>query len=215
MYFGRMASYFAENRWNTVETTMLKMHARCLKKLNRKDEYVRTVLDLLAKSAASRMAFKTSSKRASANDIFDMPRDWLNDDKVDTTDVFHELIAYSQQLPYDVTVQMPKYFGDISVEPYVRHYDDKDGFQLRLQFRHLLEDEIEIRAAKIRLVSATSNQAKDIWLEQTGEIRLKKGLNRMWIGCNVSLPPFSSLPLLTAIDKHCRSLFGGQGCVGS
>jgi hypothetical protein len=187
MYFGRMASYFAESRWNIVETTMLKMHARCLKKLNRKDEYVRTVLDLLAKSAASRMAFKSSSKRASANDVSDMRQDWLDDDKVDTTDVFQELVTYSQQLPYDVTVQMPKYFGDISVEPYVRHYDDKDGFQLRLQFRHLLEDEIEIRAAKIRLVSATSNQAKDIWLEETGEIQLKKGLNRMWIGCNVKL----------------------------
>ncbi|CAN9357083.1 unnamed protein product [Alternaria sp. RS040] len=186
MYFGRMASYFAESRWNTVETTMLKMHARCLKKLNRKDEYVRTVLDLLAKSAASRMAFKNSVKRTSTTDADDMPRDWLNDDKVDTTDVFHELISYSQQLPYDVTVQMPKYFGDISVEPYVRHYDDKDGFQLRLQFRHHLEDEIEIRAAKIRLVSAVSNQAKDIWLEETGAIQLKKGLNRMWIGCNMN-----------------------------
>lgn len=186
MYFGRMASYFAESRWNTVETTMLKMHARCLKKLNRKDEYVRTVLDLLAKSAASRMAFKNSVKRASTTDADDIPRDWLNDDKVDTTDVFHELISYSQQLPYDVTVQMPKYFGDISVEPYVRHYDDKDGFQLRLQFRHHLEDEIEIRAAKIRLVSAVSNQAKDIWLEETGAIQLKRGLNRMWIGCNVN-----------------------------
>jgi hypothetical protein len=186
MYFGRMASYFAESRWNTVETTMLKMHARCLKKLNRKDEYVRTVLDLLAKSAASRMAFKSSVKRASTADAADMPRDWLNDDKVDTTDVFHELISYSQQLPYDVTVQMPKYFGDISVEPYVRHYDDRDGFQLRLQFRHHLEDEIEIRAAKIRLVGAVSNQAKDIWLEETGAIQLKKGLNRMWIGCNMN-----------------------------
>ncbi|RMZ72823.1 tmem1 family [Pyrenophora seminiperda CCB06] len=186
MYFGRMASYFAEARWNTVETTMLKMHARCLKKLNRKDEYVRTVLDLLAKSAASRMALKSASKQASAEDPSDVHRDWLNDDKVDTTDVFHEIISYSQQLPYDVTVQMAKYFGDISVEPYVRHYDDKDGFQLRLHFRHLLEDAIEIRAAKIRLVSAISNQSKDVWLEETGAIQLKKGVNRMWIGCNVN-----------------------------
>ncbi|KAK1912404.1 hypothetical protein P3342_010005 [Pyrenophora teres f. teres] len=186
MYFGRMASYFAEARWNTVETTMLKMHARCLKKLNRKDEYVRTVLDLLAKSAASRMALKSASKQASSNEVSETHRDWLNDDKVDTTDVFHEIISYSQQLPYDVTVQMSKYFGDVSVEPYVRHYDDKDGFQLRLNFRHLLEDEIEIRAAKIRLVSAISNQTKDVWLEETGEIQLKKGVNRMWIGCNVN-----------------------------
>lgn len=162
---------------------MLKMHARCLKKLNRKDEYVRTVLDLLAKSSASRMASKSSSKRIDATGD---SHEWLNDDNVDTTDVLHEIVGYSQQLPYDVTVQMAKYFSDISVEPYVRHYEDKDGFQLRLQFRHLLEDEIEIRAAKIRLVSSVSNQAKDVWLEETGTIQVKKGLNRMWIGCNVS-----------------------------
>jgi hypothetical protein len=189
MYFGRMASLFAESRWNTVETTMLKMYARCLKKLNRKDEYVRTLLDLLAKSAASRMSFKTTSKRASANDISDMPRDWLNDDKVDTTGVFGELINYSQQLPYDVTVQMSKYFGDTSVEPHVRHYDDKDGFQLRLQFRHVLEDEVEIKAVKIRLVSANSTTGKDIWLESSGPMQLQKGLSRLWLGCNVSSTP--------------------------
>jgi hypothetical protein len=185
MYFGRMASLFAESRWNTVETTMLKMHAQCLKKLNRKDEYVRTLLDLLAKSAASRMSFKTTSRRADANDISDMPQDWLNDDKVDTVGIFQELVDFSQQLPYDVTVQMPKYFGDISVEPYVRHYDDKDGFQLRLQFRHILEDNIEIKAAKVRLVSADATQGKDIWLESSEPLILKKGMTRRWLGCNV------------------------------
>lgn len=187
MYFGRMASLFAESRWNTVETTMLKMYARCLKKLNRKDEYVRTLLDLLAKSAATRMSFKTSSKRDSTNQLADMPPDWLNDDKVDTAGVFDELTNYSQQLPYDVTVQMSKYFGDISVEPYVRHYDDKDGFQLRLQFRHVLEDEVEIRAVKVSLISANSTQGKEIWLENSEPTQLKKGLSRVWLGCIVSL----------------------------
>jgi len=185
MYFGRMASLFAESRWNTVETTMLRIHARCLKKLNRKDEYVRTLLELLAKSAASRMAFKAVSKHNSANAGSDTPRDWLNDDKVDTAGVLHELIDYSQQLPYDVTVQMSRYFGDISVEPYVRHYDDQDGFQLRLQFRHLLEDPIEISVAKVRLVNATSTLTKEIWLESSEPMQLKRGLSRMWLDCKV------------------------------
>jgi hypothetical protein len=197
MYFGRMASLFAQSRWNTVESTMLKLHAHCLKKLNRKDEYVRTLLDLLAKSAASRMSFKTASRRADANDISDMPRDWLNDDKVDTSGIFTELLDFSQQLPYDVTVQMPKYFSDISVEPYVRHYNDKDGFQLRLQFRHILEDVVEIKAAKVRLVSADSAQVKDIWLESSEPIQLKKGMTRIWLGSNVSVSASTLLQVLT------------------
>jgi hypothetical protein len=199
MYFGRMASLFAESRWNTVETTMLKMHAQCLKKLNRKDEYLRTLLDLLAKSAASRMSFRTTSRRADANDISDMPRDWLNDDKVDTSGIFNEVVDFSQQLTYDITVQMPKYFGDISVDPYVRHYDDRDGFQLRLQFRHILEDEVEIKVAKVRLVSTGATQGKDIWLESFEPLQLKKGLTRMWLGCNVSSAPVhSDQPLIAS-----------------
>lgn len=187
---------------------MLKMHAQCLKKLNRKDEYVRTLLDLLAKSAASRMSFQTTSRRADANDISDMPRDWLNDEKVDTSGIFNELIEYSQQLPYDVTVPMPKYFGDISIEPYVCHYDDRDGFQLRLQFRHILEDEIEIKAAKVRLVSAESSQGKEIWLESTDSTQLKKGLVRLWLGCNVGQPSHVLIRSLNLPGQYHRTIYG-------
>jgi hypothetical protein len=185
MYFGRMASLFAETRWNTVETTMLKMYAQCLKKLNRKDEYVRTLLDLLAKSAASRLSMRSSFKRAEAVDTNKMPKDWLNDDKVDTTGVFRQLIAYSAQLPKDKNPLMAKYFCDIVVEPYVRHFDNKDGFQLRLQFRHILEDDIEIDQARVRLTSATGAQGKEIWLERSRPIEVKKGLCRLWLGSNV------------------------------
>lgn len=185
MYFGRMASLFAETRWNTVETTMLKMYAQCLKKLNRKDEYVRTLLDLLAKSAASRLSIRSSSERASAIDTNKMPKDWLNDDNVDTTGVFGQLIDYSPQLPYDKNAPMAKYFNDIVVEPYVRHFDDKDGFQLRLQFRHILEDDIELDQAKVRLISATSAQGKEIWLESSELTKVTKGLCRLWLSSNV------------------------------
>ena len=101
--------------------------------------------------------------------------------------MLNELVNYSQQLPYDLSVQMTDYFTDIAVDPYVRHYEDKDGFQLRLQFRHILEDEIEIRAAKIRLVSANSTTAREIWLETPTAMTIKKGLTRVWLGCNVSL----------------------------
>ncbi|KZM24588.1 hypothetical protein ST47_g4319 [Ascochyta rabiei] len=198
MYFGSMAgitskgspdaslSLYAKSRWNSVVATMLKMYARCLKKLNRKDEYIRTLLDLLARSSASRISLSSSSRRASDDDTSSMPQNWLNDDRVDTGGVLNELVTYSQQLPYDVSVQMADYFTDVIVEPYVRHYEDKDGFQLRLQFRHILEDEIEIRAAKIRLVSADSTTAKDVWLKTPEAMTIKRGLTRVWLGCNVN-----------------------------
>jgi hypothetical protein len=188
MYFGRMAATFAESRWNTVETTMLLLHAQCLKKLNRKDEYVRTLLDLLAKAAASKMSFSTAHRPADTDNTSVTPLNWLNDDKVHTAGIgiLNELIEFSQQLPYDVTAQMNKYFGDISVEPYVRHYDEKDGFQLRLHFRHIFEDDVTIKAVKVRLVCADPSQGKEIWLETSKPTNLKKGLARLSLDCNVS-----------------------------
>lgn len=168
---------------------MLKMYAQCMKKLNRKDEYARTLLDLLAKSAASRKSIWTSSKRTSGIEAYKLPNDWLDDDKVDTTGQLDELIAFSQQLPYDMHVPMAKYFGDIVVEPYLRHFDDKDGFQLRLQFRHILEDDFELEHAKVRLINATSGQGKEIWLESSELTHHKKGLCRMWLNSNVSMFP--------------------------
>lgn len=185
MYFGRMATTFAEARWNTVESVMLQLHAKCLKKLNRKDEYVRTLLDLLSKSAASKVSPTFSSGRAEPTALSSLSSGWLDDDKVDTAGIFSELIDYSQQLPYDVTAPMAKYFGDIVVDPYVRHYDDKDGFQLLLSFRHVFEDSVDIKAAKVRLVSTDSDQGKDIWLESSKPTTLKKGLIRVSLDCNV------------------------------
>lgn len=181
MYFGRMASSFAESRWNLVESTMLRLHAQCLKKLNRKDEYVRTLLDLLMKSAAEKKQFRTEPKRVAG-----VLGHWLDDDALETTGILSELVEYSEQLPYDRTVSMNHFFDDIAVEPYVRHYDDKDGFQLRLQFRHPLEDDLTFDYAKIRLINVTNAQAREIWLESSEPVVAKKGVCQAWLGCNVS-----------------------------
>jgi hypothetical protein len=205
-YFGRMASLFAETRWNTVETTMLKMYAQCMKELNRKDEYIRTLLDLLAKSAASRLSKQSSTQQANTTETNAMLKDWLDDDNVDTTGVFDQLISYSQLLPKDKSAPMAKYFNDIVVEPYVRHFDDKDGFQLRLQFRHILEDEIELDQARIRLISATSAQGKEIWLESSEPTKVAKGLCRLWLSSNVCGCLSSMLSFLTFQGKHRWSL---------
>ncbi|KAF2491824.1 hypothetical protein BU16DRAFT_565520 [Lophium mytilinum] len=190
MYFSRMAPQFAETRWNFVETTMLKMYAQCLKKLNRKDEYTRTLLDLLAKSAAKKMSIRISRKSFQSIGIPDENAQstfsWLDDDKADTTGLFNELLTYSEQLPYDITVPMSKYFGDIAVEPYVRHYDDRDGFQLRLQVRHILEDDILIERARIHLIHVTPGQGKEMWLDLEDTMLIRKGLFKVWLDSNIN-----------------------------
>ncbi|GME44762.1 tmem1 family protein [Neofusicoccum parvum] len=179
-YFSRMAPLYAQNRWNLVEVTMLKMYAQCLKKLNRKDEYVRVLLDLLAKSASNRKpSLSLKMRRASIH------TPWLNDDHLDTTGILQELVKFSDELPYDVPAPMSRYFSDVLVDPYIQHYEDKDGFQMRLSFRHLLEDDIEIDKAKIRLVSIEPGENRDVWLETSEKLELKQGQTTAWLHSHV------------------------------
>ncbi|KAL1634004.1 hypothetical protein SLS56_002595 [Neofusicoccum ribis] len=176
----RMAPLYAQNRWNLVEVTMLKMYAQCLKKLNRKDEYVRVLLDLLAKSASNRKpSLSLKMRRASIH------TPWLNDDHLDTTGILQELVTFSDELPYDVPAPMSRYFSDVLVDPYIQHYEDKDGFQMRLSFRHLLEDDIEIDKAKIRLVSIEPGENRDVWLETSEKLEVKQGQTTAWLHSHV------------------------------
>ncbi|OJD31917.1 tmem1 family protein [Diplodia corticola] len=179
-YFSRMAPLYAQNRWNLVEVTMLKMYAQCLKKLNRKDEYVRVLLDLLAKSAANRKpSVSLKMRRGSVH------TPWLDDDRLDTTGILDELVTFSGELPYDVTAPMNRYFSDIVVNPYIQHYPDHDGFQMMLTFRHLLEDDVEVEKAKIRLVSMDPGENRDIWLETREKLDVKQGQVIAWVHTNV------------------------------
>lgn len=179
-YFSRMAPLYAQNRWNLVEVTMLKMYAQCLKKLNRKDEYVRVLLDLLAKSASNRKpSVSLKMRRASIH------TPWIDDDRLDTTGILHELVSFSEGLPYDVPAPMNRYFSDVIVNPYIQHYPEQDGFQMMLTFRHLLEDNVEFDRAKIRLVSMDPGENRDIWLETKEKLDVKQGQTIAWVHTNV------------------------------
>jgi len=185
-YFSRMAPLYAQNRWNLVEITMLKMYAQCLQKLNRKDEYVRVILDLLAKSASHQMSSRSLKIRTPGAKSGGA---WLDDDRLDTTGLLRDLINFSDELPpnYDVSAPMNRYFLDFHVEPYIQHYEDQDGFRLKLSFRHILEDDFTVDKAKVRLLSTTVGGSKDVWLESTEKFDVKQGVISTWLHSNVSL----------------------------
>lgn len=190
MYFSRLTPLYADQRWNFVETSMVKMHAQCLKRLHRKDDYVKVLLHLLARSAThKRPSLLPRVRYPSGMNVDPNPRKdgltWLDGDWVNTEGFLTELVTYSGQLPYDVSVPMSQYFDHIVLEPYLRHYPDKDGFQLRLCIRHLLEDELDVDRVKVRLLSESSGQSGEIWLENQGSLRLSRGINKIWLDTNV------------------------------
>ncbi|KAK8226906.1 TMEM1 family protein-like protein [Phyllosticta capitalensis] len=182
-FFSHMAPLYAQNRWNLVEVTMLKMYAECLHKLNRKDEYARVLLDLLAKSVGNRKSCR-SLKLHKAGPSGGTP--WLDDDQLDTTGILKQLIDFSVDMPYDVQAPMERYFADIVVEPYIHHYDDQDGFQLKLSFRHLLEDDVVVDKAKVRLSPMEQGESRDIWLETKEKLEISQGTATAWLHTNVN-----------------------------
>jgi len=190
MYFSRLTPLYADQRWNFVETSMVKMQAHCLKRLHQKDDYVKVLLHLLARSAAQkRSSMVPRVKYPSGTNVErDSRKDdltWLNDDFVNTEGFLTELIAYSDQLPQNISVSMWQYFDNVVLEPYLRHYPDKDGFQLRLCIGHLLEDDLHVDQVKVRLLSESSGQSAEVWLESEGSLRLRRGINKIWLDTNV------------------------------
>lgn len=188
--FGRVTPLFADSKWNSVEVAILRIYGRCLKRLNRKDDYVRVLLLILSKAAARWKATKAFKSRPVTSPgmrrAMDSSLSWLDDDDIHASGILKELVEYSDELPYDVTVPMGTYFSDIAVEPHAIHYEDRDGFQLNLKFRHLLEDDFTAESMQVRLVGTSTEQKRDIVLDSDGALDIERGLVRCSLHTNVS-----------------------------
>lgn len=199
--FGRVTPLFAESKWNHVEVAILRIYGRCLKALNRKDDYVRVLLLILSKASARWKAEKAFKPRPATSPgmrrAIDSTLSWLDDDDIHARGVLTELVDYSEELPYDVAVPMGTYFSDITVEPHIVPYDDKDGFQLKLKFRHILEDDLTAEFVQLRLVGTSVDQKRDIVLDSEGALDIEKGLVKCSLHTNVGDSPMSRLRQLT------------------
>lgn len=193
MYFSRMAPTFGTIRWSYIETAMLKMYARCLIELDKKDEYVIIVLQLLAKSVAKeqeKMKVRISNNRSDAEVSNSLLPDWLDDDRIDAQGYLDQVASVSKHLPKCIEALMTSYFGGVTIEPHIHHYEDpgKDGFRLLLRFRHLLEDDLRADSIRIRLISTSASQQKELWLECIDVPVAKRGAETaLWLESNVSV----------------------------
>ena len=160
---------------------MLMMHGECLKKLNRRDDYVRLLLGLLAK-AVSRKSSPHFKHLSISSDDFD-----FESHQIDGQSIIDELLAFSEQLPYEVPVKMSTYFTNITVDPHIRHYSNKDGFQLKFKLRNLLEDSFPIDKATVVLSSGSHGTARELTLTNEETFQLRKGSTTVTVDTTVSI----------------------------
>ncbi|PYH81481.1 TMEM1 family protein [Aspergillus uvarum CBS 121591] len=179
-YFHQLTPFYGNKHWAVLEGVMLEMYARCLKELERSEEYVRTILRLLAKFAAwTESNLSSRQKTLDASHIF--AENALVSEYVD------ELFRASGALNKEVFAPMTDFFGDLKVQPTIIHYGDKDGFQLQLALRFLLGKRIEINSLKLRLVSALGPQSNEHWLEMPTGMTIKSSSTKVLIDSSISL----------------------------
>lgn len=138
---------------------------------------MRVMLNLLGKVVAQHRTTKLPSILA--------PSAWLNEETVDVTGSLEELVAFSEELPYNFTAPMSDYFADIDVSPVVLHYPDKDGFSLNIAFRHLLDEDLVVDRVRVRLTLA-SDANQEIILQSDGSVSLQHGIVKLQVHSNIT-----------------------------
>ncbi|KAI4736356.1 hypothetical protein E4T50_13129 [Aureobasidium sp. EXF-12298] len=176
-YFQRSSATFSKTSWSYVHGEILRIYAKCLKDLHRRDEYMRVMLSLLGKVVARRTTRALPRVRnASA---------WLDEETVDVSGVLGELVSFSGELPYNFTTPMSDFFAEIDVSPEVVLHPDKDGFGLDIRLKHLLDEDLVVDRVRLRLV-LVSDASQEILLQSDGPLELNRGLAKFQVHSNVT-----------------------------
>ena len=178
-FFQRVVPKYLTQTWSYIQAEMLRVYARCLKELHRRDEFMRVTLSLLTKIVA-----RDSAKRLPQFGLAGSSN-WIDEDTVDVHGLLAEMITLSGELPYSCTAQMVDFFSDIHVGTELVLFEGKDGFQLPLQFRYLLEESVVLDKVKLRLVKV-KDASQEVWLESKGTVSLQRGPIKLDLFSNVS-----------------------------
>ncbi|TVY40984.1 Trafficking protein particle complex subunit, partial [Lachnellula occidentalis] len=183
-YFFRMTNSYGKNGWDHVEMPVLVMYAKSLKKLQRKEDYVRVVLDLLGKVAATedaKQARKSTLQIGSSSSS-------SNEESVSTSSYLHELLEITKTLQRDISVPLQHFFGHVEVDSTPRYHPEKDSFALQLRLKYLLSEVLTIEKARVRITALYGDAKRQIWLETTGPSVFKDGSGVLLVQTNMIVP---------------------------
>ncbi|KAF8445104.1 hypothetical protein BGX38DRAFT_1331173 [Terfezia claveryi] len=212
-YLEKLTTFYEGDGWSLIETNLLSMYAKCLKMLHRREDYVRVLLKLLAKSASTKIKWDWRRiatvanviphtplidefrPRGKENDVDVEPSQEEEEAGLDVRGYVSEIISISDKLAQHITSPMNQFFTDILVEPYPRQLGEgRDGYKVLVKFRYLLDEEMSVQMVKVRVVSMVGGLAsREIWMasppSETGEgIRIRRGTQRIWLETNQNIP---------------------------
>ncbi|KAI1437594.1 cis-golgi transport protein particle complex subunit [Xylaria sp. CBS 124048] len=196
-YFWRTTPFFGESGWSLLELSMLIMYSKCLKSLNRKDEYVKVVLKLLSKAAAAendRRQSKPSLKASSE----------VYPDSEEIKGLLEDLVEEIRNTDNEIRIPLSNFFSSIEIDGAPEFEEGQDSFSLQLKLNSLLVDDLTIDAASVRIANTSSKPPKEIWLKQEGSITIRPGNNKLKLTSSTLIPGSCEVDKIDLrVDKLC------------
>ena len=159
---------------------MLNMYAECLSHLQRTEDYVRVALRAVAKMAQNSSGATGEPRKGSPDLLSTAP----NPDYKPVS--LKDIMAASTSLEQPVSVPMDQYFDHVTLDKYLQHASDHDGFTLLLKFKSLLPGSLEAQSIRVKLTSAGEEPCSDLWLAVDGLQLIRAGHNQIKLRSKVS-----------------------------
>ncbi|KAH7027386.1 trafficking protein particle complex subunit 10 [Microdochium trichocladiopsis] len=197
-YFWRATPFFGESGWTLLELSMLVMYTDCLKRLGRKDEYVKVMLKLLSKAASAERE-RLESKAV----LHIAPRKVEYPDTDVIKGFLPDLQAEVKELSKDTLMPLSSFFAKLEVAG-IDYHDGRDGVTLKLDLQSLLADSLELTKARVRVASKSSGMRQEIWFESSGMNVIEPGKTTLRLDSNVCIPGSYEVDRVELLaDKLC------------
>ncbi|SPN96568.1 related to TRS130 TRAPP subunit of 130 kDa involved in targeting and fusion of ER to golgi transport vesicles [Cephalotrichum gorgonifer] len=170
-YFDRAIPFFGEGGWSLLELSMLIMYTRCLRELDRKEAFVQVVLKLLTKAAAAEGEYASQASFSKLKEN----RGGL----AAVRGLIKEMLAASKSLKQDVVVPLSSFFLAIDICGPPVYPDGTDKVEIEVELHSLLEDDLPVEQARLRMTCVDGSPTKEISLECVGEKTIKPGKSRI------------------------------------
>lgn len=180
-YFWRTTPFFGESGWSLLELSMLVMYSRCLKQLQRKEEYVKVLLKLLSKAAAA------EKDRRQYKSLFNAAGGGYPESE-EIKGLLGDLLLETKTILNEMRIPLSNFFSSIEIDGTPEYDDGRDGLALQLKLNSLLVDDLIVDTASVRIVNASSKPSKEIWLKKEGGITIGPGKSKLKLKSNVLMP---------------------------
>lgn len=178
-YFRQLAPSYVQDSWNDLELSILDMYARCLMKLDSMAEYVKVSLKLVARTCT------LVRQQRGLSSPFTMIE---SGDVVNASEYLRAVLRASEAFTEPFKVPISDYFTDVQMDPFIRHVEHRDGFEMVLKLYSLLSEDLDVQQVRVRLVNAAEGNSREILLCSEEHIQVQRGSNQIALQSKVLLP---------------------------